>query len=165
MPHCPRFGEFPQVELYMDQVLSVLEAAAAPFCPELKPQERLLTPAMINNYVKQRLLPPPRKKRYRPEQLAALLLICLFKNLLPMGDIKELLAACFAPEGELQPAAYDYFCEVLEQSFDEPGGFCAPGNEEPPAAAAISPRQARLIRQAAAAYTQKTQLQRALHQQ
>lgn len=154
-PRCPRLAEFPQVELYMDQVLSVLEGACLPFCPPLVGKERLLTPAMINNYVKQGLLPPPRKKRYQPRHLAALLLICLLKSLLPVSDVKRLLVSCFETEGELQPAAYDYFCTALEQAF---------ADEAPPEAPASLPRpRALLIRQAAEAYARKVRLQISLN--
>ncbi len=167
IPHCPRLAEFPQVELYMDQVLNILEGACLPFCPpaagatknEIK-KERLLTPAMINNYVKQGLLPPPHKKRYQPRHLAALLLICLLKSLLPISDIKRLLAGCFESGGELQPAAYDYFCAALEQAFAEEA---LPEAAEAPAP--LPQPQALLIRQAAQAYAQKVRLQISLNRQ
>lgn len=87
--HCPRYAEFPQVDLYMDQVLQVLEQALAPFDPPGR--EKLLTSTMVNNYVKQNLLPPPCKKRYGRDHLAYLLMICVLKQVLPIGDIYQLV--------------------------------------------------------------------------
>ena len=92
----PRYAELPQLELYMDQVLLILEQSLVPDLPEppaepprrSKQGERPITASMINNYVKQGLIEPPRKKRYTRQQVASLLLICLLKNLLPIADIK-----------------------------------------------------------------------------
>ena len=66
---------------------------------------------MINNYVKQGLIEPPRKKRYTRQQVASLLLICLLKNLLPIADIKLLLQTA---ENQGFAVFYDSFCSQLE---------------------------------------------------
>ena len=62
---------------------------------------------MINNYVKQGLIEPPRKKRYTRQQVASLLL----KNLLPIADIKLLLQTA---ENQGFAVFYDSFCSQLE---------------------------------------------------
>lgn len=107
---CPRYAEFPQVELYMDQVLQVLEQALTPFAPPGK--EKLITSTMINNYVKQGIVSPPQKKRYDRNHLAYLLVVCVLKQVLPIADICKLIRlqidACPIEQ------AYNYFCEVLE---------------------------------------------------
>lgn len=107
---CPRYAEFPQVELYMDQVLTVLEQALQPFEPAGK--EKLITSTMINNYVKQGIVSPPEKKRYNRNHLAYLLVVCLLKQVLPIADICKLIRL----QIDAYPIeeAYDYFCEVLE---------------------------------------------------
>ena len=72
----------------MDQVLLILEQSLVPDLPEppaepprrSKQGERPITASMINNYVKQGLIEPPRKKRYTRQQVASLLLICLLKK-------------------------------------------------------------------------------------
>ena len=93
----PRFAELPRIELYMDQVLLILDEALQPLTPPTNSTgksgkaERPLTASMINNYVKQSLIQPPQKKRYTREQVAALLLISLLKNFLPIADIRLLL--------------------------------------------------------------------------
>ena len=46
---------------------------------------------MINNYAKNKLLPPPEKKRYSREHLLMLIFIYYFKNILSISDIQTLL--------------------------------------------------------------------------
>ena len=48
--HCPRYEEFPAVELYAEQVLSLIKDYLAIFSGDTP----LLTSNMINNYVKQK---------------------------------------------------------------------------------------------------------------
>ena len=103
----------------MDQVLLILEQSLVPDLPEppaepprrSKQGERPITASMINNYVKQGLIEPPRKKRYTRQQVASLLLICLLKNLLPIADIKLLLQTA---ENQGFAVFYDSFCSQLE---------------------------------------------------
>ena len=65
--HFPRWHELPEFELYMDQVIGLVEKYLRPLYPENKAP---ITPSMINNYVKQRILPPPENKRYGKKHLA-----------------------------------------------------------------------------------------------
>ena len=59
--HLPRYDELPGIDLYMDQVVAVVSDYLHPYMRDAKEQH--LTPAMINNYVKLKLLPAPVKKR------------------------------------------------------------------------------------------------------
>ncbi len=83
----PQWADFPDIELYMDQVISVLEKHLDPYFPE----EKCITSTMINNYVKQKLLPPPQNKRYSKGQLAKLFMICILKSFLQLSEISGLL--------------------------------------------------------------------------
>ena len=118
--HCPRWGELPNIPLYMDQVILVLEESLSLFAEE---KERIITPAMINNYVKQKLVPSPVAKRYGREQLASLMMICLLKKVLSMSETTALLAIITA-ERPL-PEAYDMLCAELER--DMALAFASPG--------------------------------------
>ena len=108
--HFPRYEELPSIPLYSDQVIEALNEYTAPF--RQMSAEHTITPAMINNYVKQRLIPPPVKKRYDRNQLAHLFCICLLKHVFSITEIRGRL--------EIQtrtypfPKAYDYFCSELE---------------------------------------------------
>ena len=100
----PSWQELPELELYMDQVLSLVERYLRGY-PGF--DERGLTASMVNNYVKQGVLPPPQKKRYSREHLAKLLVICLLKTSLPILTIHQLMA------GEDIKRFYLCFCELF----------------------------------------------------
>ena len=69
---------------------------------------------MINNYVKQKLLPKPEKKRYQRKHLACMIVYVLLKQVLPLTDIQKgiylQLELC---DREFQ-VAYDLFCQKME---------------------------------------------------
>src|SRR5699024_691923 len=54
-------------------------------------QDKVLTKTMINNYAKNRLLPPPVKKKYSKEHLLVLIFIYYFKDFLSFNDIQSIL--------------------------------------------------------------------------
>ena len=108
--HCPRWEELPAIPLYMDQVLLVLNETLQPLsCTK----EALVTSAMINNYVKQKLIAPPIKKKYGREQLSRLIMICLLKRVLSISEI-----VCFFTDTDDSALheRYALFCNLLEAS-------------------------------------------------
>jgi hypothetical protein len=72
----------------MDQVLTYLERQLSPLSVE--EHEKLITPFMINNYVKANLIPSPVKKKYSKEHMGFMLGICSVKQILSMSDISNL---------------------------------------------------------------------------
>ena len=80
--------KIPEVDLYMDQVTSFMEEHLKK--TKRNPEDKALTKTMINNYAKNKLLPPPEKKRYSREHLLMLIFIYYFKSLLSFRDIEEL---------------------------------------------------------------------------
>ncbi len=128
---CPDWSELPDIELYMDQVVSVLERYLSPFFPE---EEKRITSTMINNYVKQHLLPAPENKRYGKKHLAYLFIISILKRFMQLSDIKLLVDALVEERGE--EGAFTLFttklCRSLEKLFeraaseeDEEESLCA----------------------------------------
>ena len=85
----PAWDTFPALPLYMDQVVFLLNQYLT-LLPE-QAGERQVTPAMINNYVKLKIIPPPVKKRYDRTHLAYLVIVCVCKQTLTTGDIKKLM--------------------------------------------------------------------------
>ena len=81
--------EIPNIDLYMDQVTTFMEEHLA--ASKRHPEDKILTKTMINNYAKNRLLPPPTKKKYSKEHLLILTFIYYFKNILSIIDIQVLL--------------------------------------------------------------------------
>ena len=106
----PRYAELPKLDLYMDQVLSVVSETLSVFQTEKK--EKVLTAAMVNNYVKQKVLPPPVRKRYQTSHLAYLLCLTVFKQVLSIGEISQLIA--YQQDHYEVGIAYDRFCEEVE---------------------------------------------------
>ncbi|MBE6654085.1 MAG: DUF1836 domain-containing protein [Ruminococcaceae bacterium] len=86
--HMPRWKDLPEIDLYMDQVISVTDKYLSVMAVSDDP---VLTPSMINNYVKNRILPPPVKKKYSREHLAKLLVICILKPVMEISAIADIM--------------------------------------------------------------------------
>lgn len=84
----PAWNELPTLGLYMDQVVIVLNDNLGIYAAE---DGKAVTQAMINNYVKQKLIPPPVKKKYSRVHLALLMIICTLKQTLNIALVKEML--------------------------------------------------------------------------
>lgn len=82
------WDRLPELDLYMDQVITLMSKELDPFSLE---GERLLTPSMINNYVKDGVLPRPNQKKYGREHLSRLLMICTLKSVLSLPEIDSTL--------------------------------------------------------------------------
>ena len=82
--------ELPDIELYMDQVTTFMEQRLKPATrnPE---DDKIMTKTMINNYVKNRLIPPPDKKKYSKEHMLLLIFIYYFKGFMSISDIQKLM--------------------------------------------------------------------------
>ena len=53
--------------------------------------DKTLTKTMINNYTKNKILPPPEKKKYSKEHIIMLISIYYLKNIASISDIRKLL--------------------------------------------------------------------------
>lgn len=85
----PTYAQLPSIELYMDQVIALMEEYLAPFSPLW--ENSIVTRTMINNYVKLHIMPAPVNKRYRKQHLAYLIIICILKQTLPIRSIVALI--------------------------------------------------------------------------
>lgn len=82
-------GEFPNIDLYMDQVTTFMNTHLAD--SKMVADDKILTKTMINNYAKNDLLPPPVKKKYSKEHMIVLIFIYYFKNILSISEIQNML--------------------------------------------------------------------------
>ena len=85
----PSWEELPDMELYMDQVVSLVNRYL-----DLIPHDEknpILTPSAVNNYVRLKVMPTPVRKRYNRRHLACLILICSLKQSLSLADIQKIL--------------------------------------------------------------------------
>ena len=67
---------------------------------------------MINNYVKVGLVPAPVKKQYGREQIARLIAICIFKQVLPIAAVQALFNIQRLSYDA--PTAFDYVVDQLD---------------------------------------------------
>lgn len=110
--HLPRWAELPEIDLYMDQVIVFSERIFARFPGAYA--GKLITPSIINNYVKLGIIPQPVKKKYSRTHIAYLMMICLLKQALPISAITDLIAYQLQYDGI--DTVYDRFCDAQEQS-------------------------------------------------
>ena len=110
--HLSRIREMPRIELYLDQLLTLVSQ-------ELEfmevPGETLVTGSMVNNYVKQGVIPAPHKKRYTRRHVAALLFVCALKRVFSIAQVTTLAAMIWTSELDLE-SLYDRSCEALERA-------------------------------------------------
>jgi len=85
----PDWDALPDLELYMDQVITYLERQLRIFSQD--GEDRLITSSMINNYVKHNLIPRPVQKKYSRDHLAYLVAISALKQVLPITDISNII--------------------------------------------------------------------------
>ncbi|MCC8357226.1 MAG: DUF1836 domain-containing protein [Oscillospiraceae bacterium] len=117
----PRWDDLPDLDLYMDQVLSLVDHYLGDY-PGF--DEKGLTASMVNNYVKLKVVPAPVRKRYTRTHLAHLIIICVLKPCLSITFIQQLLSCELAHAGMQEAdweqehfgALYDRFCDIFEQS-------------------------------------------------
>ena len=88
----PEWDAIPDFGLYMEQVVQLLKQYLDYLPPELR-QTEPITAAAINNYVRTKILPEPRKKRYYRIHIAYLIMILTMKQSLSISDVQKILPA------------------------------------------------------------------------
>lgn len=106
--------QIPDLGLYMDQVITFITRAYEPLYGDST--KRYLSAPMINNYVKNKLIPRPSGKKYSRMQIALLIMIVALKRVCMMEDIRAML--CVETEEDAH-ALYDLFCERQALSIRE----------------------------------------------
>ena len=122
----PRWSELPDLDIYMDQVLSLISRYFGDY-PGF--DSKGLTSSMVNNYVKLGIIPPPVKKKYDRVHLAYLIMICVLKSVLPISLVSRMIAEK-AESGCSYEEIYDMFCETFERSVSSAADAfrCAPAD-------------------------------------
>ncbi len=106
----PRYHDLPRIQYYSDQVVDFVNDALSPlFGVDQKP----LTASMINNYVKQKMMPPPVKKRYSNDHVAFVITITILKQVVSIPSIVEGIRLVREEFGKEK--AYDVFIDFIEE--------------------------------------------------
>ncbi len=102
-----RWDELPNFEIYNDQLLSIVFDQVKPFL-----SEKDISSSMINNYVKQGLMPKPIKKKYSREHIALLTAISFVKQVFTIEEAGKGVRSFL--EGREFSKSYDSFCDIME---------------------------------------------------
>jgi len=116
--HIPRWEELPNIDLYMDQVVSFIEESLTVLVPskDKEDNKEVITKTMINNYVKHGILTPPINKKYNRTHLARLIVICILKQVYSINDIDSLIKLALETSGI--EISYNKFCMLVEKCID-----------------------------------------------
>lgn len=116
----PEWDDFPSIELYMDQVVALLNEYLSIFIAAKGDMQ--ITSTMINNYVKLKTIPAPVKKKYSKRHLAYLVMVCILKQTHSMSTIssiippdmdEETLKVTYASFVKNHSTAYSYVSEKI----------------------------------------------------
>ena len=118
------WNELPDISLYMDQVISYLPRQLIHF-----DDRDALTSAMVNNYIKDGLIPRAEGKRYAPTHLAYLTAVCALKKVLSVRDIKSLIHSGEALGMDAE-AMYGYFLRNLDKALADTAEVIDPDAEQ-----------------------------------
>lgn len=105
----PAYEEFPDIELYMDQVLDFLSRSHT----SLRKGD-VLSSAMVNNYIKAQLLPRAKGKKYSRTHLAHLTIIQRLKHVLSVKDTGLLMDS--VKEERTDEEFYETFRKMLGET-------------------------------------------------
>lgn len=83
------WDEWPDIDLYMDQVISYLDKYMNYF--RIYDDEKMITPSIINNNTKDGVLPKPVKKKYSRSLLSTLLIFCITRQVLSGQELSTML--------------------------------------------------------------------------
>ena len=109
----PCWNDLPDIDLYMDQVIAFMHRYIGVVSGDA---DKILTPAMVNNYVKQKIMPAPVKKKYSRAHLAYLTVICVLKQELPIASVQEVITNLLQTYTERE--MLDYFAAFYKERWD-----------------------------------------------
>ncbi len=165
--HVSRVGEMPRIELYLDQLLQMVGGELGFM---RLPGETLVTGSMVNNYVKQRVVPAPRKHRYTRRHIASVIVVVAFKRVYSISQIRDIIASLYAAGVDME-RAYNEVCAALECSLKEQFAvgtdFTVPGVEPvvhlwDAAGESVAPELARVLEAAIVSLATKVYVEQTL---
>ena len=105
----PLWDELPLLDLYMDQVVALINSYLG-FLPKEVGMDAVVTAAAVNNYVRKKIIPPPVKKRYSRIHLAYLLILCSLKQSVSISYIQQMI-----PLSLTEPQVHDVYNRFVAQ--------------------------------------------------
>lgn len=80
----PEYKELPDIALYMEQIVGYIKECLEQFSNK---DDSIITPFMVNNYVKAKIINPPKDKKYNRDHIGYLIAISMLKSVVSMRDI------------------------------------------------------------------------------
>lgn len=104
--------DIPDIGLYSDQLLAYLDDNLLKYFPK----ETTLTSNMINNYVKNEIIPKPENRKYYRKHIAYIIVVVILKSAIPIDHIKLVIDL----QIEIMPVedGYNEFMDILKDSID-----------------------------------------------
>ncbi|MGQ7374157.1 DUF1836 domain-containing protein [Streptococcus suis] len=110
----PYWHELPDLDLYLDQVLLYVNQVT--ISPDDIEQKKL-TAAMVNNYVKHKQIEKPIKKRYQKQQVARLIALTILKNVFSIQEISQTLHLLL--QSSNSETLYNHFVDCMRNEENE----------------------------------------------
>ncbi len=105
----PDYEALPDIELYMDQVMTYLQREMNVL--QTSSLDKVITSSMVNNYVKGKVVSAPISKKYNKEHLAQINETCYLKQVLSIAEVKQILDQQY-----LDSKTYDAYTKFKELS-------------------------------------------------
>ncbi|MGQ7367095.1 DUF1836 domain-containing protein [Streptococcus suis] len=110
----PYWHELPDLDLYLDQVLLYVNQVT--ISPDDIEQKKL-TAAMVNNYVKHKQIEKPIKKKYQKQQVARLIALTILKNVFSIQEISQTLHLLL--QSSNSETLYNHFVDCMRNEENE----------------------------------------------
>lgn len=111
------YTDLPDIDLYMDQVVTFLEKQLAIF--QTSSLDKQITSSMINNYVKGEVVSSPIAKKYNREHLALIEEVCTLKQVLTIAEVKQILDERYRKDTIAKEEIFNTFKELVNQKNKE----------------------------------------------
>ena len=115
----PDYEKFPDIELYMDQVITFLQRELRVL--QTSSLDNVITSSMVNNYVKGKVVSAPIAKKYNREHLALINETCSLKQVLSIAEIKQILDSEYKDTPKKD--AFNSFKNLCKDEFNKAMAF------------------------------------------
>lgn len=109
----PRYEDIISYPVAMRQLIAIIDGYLGIFHDPYE-EEKLITPFMINSYVRKKVIEPPEGKDYNKNHILYLIVIGILKQVLSISEIGKILK--MAINQYPYNVAYDYFCNEVEEA-------------------------------------------------
>ena len=114
---CPVWDELPSLELYVDQVVALINETLNPLLADS--DDVLITKSMVNNYVKNSILHPPVKKHYKKYHIAFLIVVVILKKCYSLSEISQMIQIYWDMNDQRINLHYDAFIQYFTTFLQE----------------------------------------------